>query len=82
VASAQSLRPRLAAGQALSAGAQAADPAAVPAEAAEALLLWHDPWASAKAFGGGLYALICLRHLAFGARRRQRPERRQRRSPA
>lgn len=47
---------------------QAADPAAVPVEAAEALLLWQDPWASAKVFGGGLYALICLRHLVFGAR--------------
>ncbi len=65
-----------------SAGTQAADPAAVPVEAAEALLLWRDPWASAKAFGGGLYALICLRHLAFGARRSQRLERWQHQSPA
>ncbi|KAK9843508.1 hypothetical protein WJX81_006624 [Elliptochloris bilobata] len=45
---------------------QAADPAAISVEAAEALLLWHDPWASAKVFGSGLYALICLRHLVFG----------------
>ena len=48
---------------------QAVDVTAIPVEAAEALLLWHDPWASARVFGGGLYALICLRHLVFGARR-------------
>lgn len=51
---------------------QAVDAAAIPVEAAEALLLWHDPWASARVFGGGLYALICLRHLVFGARRGRR----------
>ena len=38
-------------------------------ERVEALLLWQDPYASAKVFGGGLYILICLRHLVCGAHR-------------
>ena len=40
----------------------------IPAERVEALLLWEEPYASAKVFGGGLYVLICLRHLVCGAR--------------
>jgi hypothetical protein len=36
-------------------------------ERVEALLLWSDPYATAKVFGGGLYVLICLRHLVCGA---------------
>lgn len=35
-------------------------------ERVEALLLWQDPYASAKVFGAGLYILICLRHLVCG----------------
>ena len=38
----------------------------IPVERIEALLLWRDPYASAKVFGGGLYILICLRHLVCG----------------
>jgi hypothetical protein len=37
-----------------------------PPEAVEAVLLWADPWLSARIFGGGLYALICFRHVAVG----------------
>ena len=40
----------------------------VPVERVEALLLWEEPYASAKVFGAGLYVLICLRHLVCGAR--------------
>lgn len=39
----------------------------IPVERVEALLLWSDPYATAKVFGGGLYVLICLRHLVCGA---------------
>lgn len=35
-------------------------------ERVEALLLWQDPYVSAKVFGAGLYMLICLRHLVCG----------------
>ncbi|BDA40448.1 hypothetical protein COCOBI_01-1010 [Coccomyxa sp. Obi] len=38
----------------------------IPVERVEALLLWSDPYATAKVFGGGLYVLICLRHLVCG----------------
>jgi hypothetical protein len=37
-----------------------------PPEAVEAVLLWADPWLSAKVFGAGLYALICFRQVAAG----------------
>jgi hypothetical protein len=30
------------------------------------VLLWADPWLSAKVFGAGLYALICFRQVAVG----------------
>lgn len=40
---------------------------AFPPEAVEAVLLWADPWLSARVFGAGLYALICLRQVALGA---------------
>ena len=40
----------------------------IPVERVEALLLWEEPYASAKVFGAGLYVLICLRHLVCGAR--------------
>jgi hypothetical protein len=39
----------------------------ISVERVEALLLWQDPYASAKVFGAGLYILICLRHLVCGA---------------
>ena len=42
-------------------------PAQIPVERVEALLLWEEPYASAKVFGAGLYVLICLRHLVCGA---------------
>ena len=35
-------------------------------EAVEAVLLWQDPWLSARVFGAGLYALICWAQLAKG----------------
>ncbi len=38
----------------------------IPVERIEALLLWQDPYVSAKVFGAGLYILICLRHLVCG----------------
>ena len=38
----------------------------IPVERIEALLLWQDPYVSAKVFGPGLYILICLRHLVCG----------------
>ena len=38
----------------------------IPVERLEGLLLWRDPYASAKVFGAGLYMLICLRHLVCG----------------
>ena len=38
----------------------------IPVERVEGLLLWRDPYASAKVFGAGLYMLICLRHLVCG----------------
>ncbi|CAL5225202.1 g7985 [Coccomyxa viridis] len=38
----------------------------IPVERIEALLLWQDPYVSAKVFGAGLYMLICLRHLVCG----------------
>ena len=47
-------------------GAEGLSPA-FPPEAVEAVLLWADPWLSARVFGVGLYALICLRQLASGA---------------
>jgi hypothetical protein len=37
-----------------------------PPEAVEAVVMWVDPWLSAKVFGGGLYLLICLHHLLAG----------------
>ena len=37
-------------------------------EAVEAVLLWQDPWLSARVFAAGLYALICWAQLAKGAR--------------
>ena len=40
----------------------------IPVERVEGLLLWRDPYASAKVFGAGLYMLICLRHLVCGER--------------
>ena len=41
-------------------------PLQIPVERVEALLLWQDPYVSAKVFGAGLYILICLRHLVCG----------------
>lgn len=41
-------------------------PSSLPPEAVEAVLLWADPWLSAKVFGAGLYALICFRQVAAG----------------
>ena len=38
-----------------------------PVEAVEAVLLWNDPWLSARVFGAGLYALICWAQLAKGS---------------
>lgn len=35
-------------------------------ERLERLLTWTDPWASARAFGGGLYLIICFKQLAMG----------------
>lgn len=37
-----------------------------PPEAMEAVLLWANPWLSARIFGAGLYALICFRQVAVG----------------
>lgn len=45
---------------------QLVDCGAFPPEAVEAVLLWADPWLSARVFGGGLYSLICLRQVAVG----------------
>ena len=42
----------------------------IPVERVENLLLWRDPYASAKVFGAGLYILICLRHLVCGKTQR------------
>ena len=36
------------------------------ADDVEAVLLWHQPMRSSKAFLGGMYILICLRQLVLG----------------
>ncbi len=48
--------------------ASAQQDAGFPVEAVEAVLLWQDPWLSARVFGAGLYALICWAQLAKGTR--------------
>ena len=32
----------------------------------QALMLWTNPWLTARVFGGGLYSLMCLRQLLSG----------------
>ena len=32
----------------------------------QALMLWTNPWLTARVFGGGLYSLVCLRQLLSG----------------
>ena len=32
----------------------------------KAVMLWTDPWLTARVFGGVLYALVCLRQLLSG----------------
>jgi hypothetical protein len=32
----------------------------------ERIVLWHEPWASARVFGGGLYLILCLQQLSKG----------------
>lgn len=34
----------------------------------EALLLWHDPWASGRLLVGGLYGIVCMTQLMTGER--------------
>ncbi|KAK9824585.1 hypothetical protein WJX72_011507 [[Myrmecia] bisecta] len=38
----------------------------IPVEGVEGVLLWTDPWLSAKVFGCGMYFLICMSHLVAG----------------
>ncbi len=37
----------------------------------EALLLWHNPWATARLWAGGLYAIVCATQLVAGGRARE-----------
>ena len=32
----------------------------------QAVMLWTNPWLTARVFGGGLYSLVCLRQLLSG----------------
>lgn len=39
----------------------------VEVSAVENVMLWTDPWLTAKVFSLGLYVIICLRQLVSGA---------------